>query len=170
MDASQSGDPIRVLLVEDHPGFRLVLRALLESDERLIVIDDVGSAAEACEHPMLEQIDVALVDVGLPGTNGIEATKRLRQLNTAIRVLIMSGSGFDRASDDALAAGADRYLEKGALHHDLIEAIVEVGERGRDPIHLKGSAASASSRSEHSPRRMRARGIEPPRAQGPTGS
>jgi DNA-binding NarL/FixJ family response regulator len=137
MEASQSGDPIRVLLVEDHPGFRLVLRGLLESDERLIVIDDVGSAAEACEHPMLEQIDVALVDVGLPGTNGIEATKRLRQLNSGIRVLIMSGSGFDRASDDALAAGADRYLEKGALHDDLIEAIVEVGERGREPIHTR---------------------------------
>jgi DNA-binding NarL/FixJ family response regulator len=48
MEASRWGDPIRVLLVEDHPGFRLVLRALLESDERLIVIDDVGSAAEAC--------------------------------------------------------------------------------------------------------------------------
>jgi DNA-binding NarL/FixJ family response regulator len=132
MDASRWGDPIRVLLVEDHPGFRLVLRALLESDERLIVIDDVGSATEACEHPMLDDVDVALVDVGLPGTNGIEATKRLRESNSAIRVLIMSGSGFDRASDEALAAGADQYLEKGALHHDLIEAIVEAGRRRRD--------------------------------------
>ena len=132
MDASRWGDPIRVLLVEDHPGFRLVLRALLESDERLIVIDDVGSAAAACEHPMLEHVDVALVDIGLPGTSGIEATKRLRELNSGIRVLIMSGSGFDRASDDALAAGADRYLEKGGLHDDLIEAIVDAGQRGRD--------------------------------------
>jgi DNA-binding NarL/FixJ family response regulator len=131
MDASQLGEPIRVLLVEDHPGFRLVLRALLEADERLIVIDDVGSAAEAYEHQMLECVDVALVDVGLPGTNGIQATKELRRRNSGIRVLIMSGSGFDRASDDALAAGADQYLEKGALHGDLIEAIVAAGERGR---------------------------------------
>ena len=133
MDASRWGDPIRVLLVEDHPGFRLVLRALLEADERMIVIDDVGSAAEAFAHPMLEHVDVALVDVGLPGTNGVEATKRLRHLNPRLRVLIMSGSGFDRASDDALAAGADQYLEKGALHADLIEALVEAGERGRNP-------------------------------------
>ena len=131
MDPSRWGDPIRVLLVEDHPGFRVVLRALVESDERLIVIDDVGSADEACEHPMLEHVDVALVDIGLPGTSGIEATRRLRRLNTGLRVLIMSGSGFDRASDDALAAGADAYLEKGALHHDLIEAIVNAGERSR---------------------------------------
>ena len=122
-----------MLLVEDHPGFRLVLRALLEADERLIVIDDVGSADEACEHPLLEDVDVALVDVGLPGTNGIEATKRLRERNSQLRVLIMSGSGFDRASDDAIAAGADQYLEKGALHHDLVEAIVGAGERGRNP-------------------------------------
>jgi DNA-binding NarL/FixJ family response regulator len=137
MDPLRRGDPIRVLLVEDHPGFRLVLRALLEADERLIVIDDVGSAAEACEHPLLEHIDVALVDIGLPGTNGIEATKRLRLLNSGLRVLIMSGSGFDRASDEALAAGADRYLEKGALHHDLVEAIVEVGTRGRNPVRTR---------------------------------
>jgi DNA-binding NarL/FixJ family response regulator len=131
MDASRWGDPIRVLLVEDHPGFRLVLRAVLEADERLIVIDDVGSAAEACEHPMLEHVDVALVDVGLPGTNGIEATKELRRRSSEIRVLIMSGSGFGRASHEALTAGADQYLEKGALHEDLIEAIVDAGERGR---------------------------------------
>jgi DNA-binding NarL/FixJ family response regulator len=137
MDASQWGDPIRVLLVEDHPGFRLVLRALLESDERLIVIDDVGSAAEAYEHPMLEYVDVALVDVGLPGTNGIEATKELRRRNSGIRVLIMSGSGFDSASGDALAAGADQYLEKGALHEDLIEAILEAGKRGRSLLHAR---------------------------------
>ena len=124
-------DPIRVLLVEDHPGFRVVLRALLESDERLIVIDDVGSAGDALSHPLLDDVDVALVDIGLPGTSGIEATKRLRILNPNLRVLIMSGSGFDRASDDALAAGADAYLEKGALHQDLIDAIVEAGARTR---------------------------------------
>ena len=131
MEASRWGDPIRVLLVEDHPGFRVVLRALLESDERLIVIDDVGSAAEACQHPMLEHVDVALVDIGLPGTSGIEATRELRRRSPGIRVLIMSGSGFDRASDDALEAGADRYLEKGSLHQDLLEAIVDAGERNR---------------------------------------
>jgi DNA-binding NarL/FixJ family response regulator len=127
------GDPIRVLLVEDHAGFRVVVRALLESDERLIVVDDVGSAGEALSHPLLEHVDVALVDIGLPGTSGIEAAKRLRLLHDGLRVLIMSGSGFDRAADDALAAGADAYLEKGALHQDLIEAIVAAGERGRAP-------------------------------------
>ena len=134
MDASPSGEPIRVLLVEDHAGFRLVLRALMDADKRLIVIDDVGSADEACGHPMLEDVDVALVDIGLPGTDGVEATKRLRRLSSRLRVLIMSGSGFDRAADEALAAGADRYLEKGALHEDLIEAIVEVGENARTAL------------------------------------
>ena len=129
-----------MLLVEDHPGFRQVLRTLLESDERLIVVGDVGSAAEACEHPLLEHVDVALVDVGLPGTDGIEATRQLRTLNDGIRVLIMSGSGFDRAADEALAAGADQYLEKGALHADLIEAIVDAGTRGRKTLRTPGGA------------------------------
>jgi DNA-binding NarL/FixJ family response regulator len=131
MGPSRSGNPIRVLIVEDHPGFRMVLRALLESDERLIVIGDVGSAGEALEHELLDDVDVALVDIGLPGANGIEATKRLRQLNPDLRVLIMSGSGFDRASDAALAAGAVAYLEKGALHEDLIDAIVDAAKQPR---------------------------------------
>ena len=131
MDPSRSGDPIRVLIVEDHPGFRMVLRALLESDERLIVLGDVGSAGEALEHELLDDVDVALVDIGLPGANGLEATKRLRQLNPAVRVLIMSGSGFDRAADDALDAGAVAYLEKGALHEELIDAIVAAGAQGK---------------------------------------
>jgi DNA-binding NarL/FixJ family response regulator len=154
MGASRSGDPIRVLLVEDHAGFRMVLRALLESDERLIVIGAVGSAEEASEHPLLDDTDVALVDVGLPGTTGIEATKRLRKLNSALRVLIMSGSGFDRASDDALAAGADAYLEKGALHDDLVEAIVAAGERGRQgpvPSSAEPNDSAASARPAHAP-------------------
>src|SRR5437588_12991736 len=97
MEQSQ-GDPIRVLLVEDHPGFRLVLRALLEADDRLIVIADVGSADEAYEHPLLEHADVAVVDIGLPGTTGIEAAKPLRRLARPMRVLIMGASGLDRAS------------------------------------------------------------------------
>jgi DNA-binding NarL/FixJ family response regulator len=86
---------------------------------------------------MLQHVDVALVDVGLPGTNGIEATKELRRRSSEIRVLIMSGSGFGRASHEALTAGADQYLEKGALHEDLIEAIVAAGERGRNPLHSR---------------------------------
>src|SRR5258708_31047974 len=119
MEAWGWGEPIRVLLIEDHPGFRLVLRSLLESDERLIVIDDVGSADEAYEHPALASVDVALVDIGLPGTSGIEATKRLRALNRDIPVLIMSGTGFDSAADDGMSGCAARDLEKGALHDHL---------------------------------------------------
>src|SRR3978361_897101 len=98
MDASQSGDPIRVLLVEDHAGFRLVLRALLESDERLIVIGDVGSANEGWEHPLLDDVDVAIVDIGLPGTNGIEATRLLRERNSALRIVITSGNRSRKSS------------------------------------------------------------------------
>jgi len=131
VDPLLSGEPVRVLVVEDHAGFRAVLRALLESDERLIVIDDVGSAGELLEHRHLDDVDVVLMDIGLPGANGIDATRMLREQNPSVRVLIMSGSGFDRAADDALAAGAVAYLEKGALHEELIDAIVEAGTRGR---------------------------------------
>jgi DNA-binding NarL/FixJ family response regulator len=127
----QAGSPIRVLVVEDHPNFRLVLRTLLESDDRLIVIDTVGSAGEACGHPHLESVDVVLMDIGLPGTSGIEAMRMLHDLQPTLRVLIMSGSGYEGAAAKAVAAGADAYLEKGGLHRDLIQAIVDAGERSR---------------------------------------
>lgn len=130
MDVS-CGDPVRVLLVEDHPGFRFVLRALLEADDRLILIGDVGSSREALEHPFLDDADVALVDIGLPGTDGLETMRGLRERNPALRVLIMSGSGATGTAERALAAGADAYVEKGGLHHDLIETIVDAGGRAR---------------------------------------
>jgi DNA-binding NarL/FixJ family response regulator len=149
------GNPIRVLIVEDHPGLRLVLRALLETDERLIVIDDVGTGTSALQHPLLDDVDVALVDIGLPDMAGTDATRKLRQLNPVLRVLVMSGSGFQSASTDALAAGADAYLEKGALHDDLLEAIVAAGERGRAD---RGSEKVAQDRVEARKMRVEPRG------------
>jgi DNA-binding NarL/FixJ family response regulator len=120
----EAGSPVRVLIVEDHPGLRLVLRTLLESDERLVVLDAVDSGAAACAYPLTDDVDVALVDIGLPDIGGLEVTRRLRGQNPDLRVVVMSGSGHDRTAGDALAAGAAAYLQKGALHDDLIRSIL----------------------------------------------
>jgi DNA-binding NarL/FixJ family response regulator len=131
--ARERGDPVRVLIVEDHAGLRLVLRTLLESDERLLVLDAVGSGAEACAHPLLDDVDVALVDVGLPDVDGIQAMGHLRERHPGLRVVIMSGSGQDHTALEALAAGANGYLQKGALHDELIESLLGLPALARRP-------------------------------------
>src|SRR5579884_2682146 len=123
-----AGDaPIRVLIVEDHPLFAHVLRLYLENVPELIVIDAVGSAEAALEHPHLDHVDVVLIDIGLPRISGIGAIPKLHARNAALRVIVMSGSVHDETSDDAFAAGAAAYVEKGPLGEELVERILVVG-------------------------------------------
>jgi two-component system, OmpR family, KDP operon response regulator KdpE len=124
-----AGVPLRILVVEDHPGLQALLRTILESDERLVVLDVVGSSAEASAHRLLDDVDVALVDVGLPDLGGIETMLELRARNPALGVVIMSGSAHESTEVDARAAGADDYLEKSSLQDDLVESILAVGSR-----------------------------------------
>ena len=123
-----TGDaPIRVLIVEDHPLFAHVLSLYLENVPELIVIDAVGSAESALEHPHLDDVDVVLIDIGLPRLSGIGAIPQLHARNPALRVIVMSGSVHDETSEDALGAGAAAYVEKGPLGDDLVERILAVG-------------------------------------------
>jgi len=127
------GNPIRVLVVEDHPILSLALCELLASDERLIVLDAVASGSAACTHPLVDDVDVALIDIGLPDVDGVQVMRSLRCRNPGLRVVIMSGSGHDSAAADALADGAHAYLEKGALHDHIAETIVSA-MRGSLPV------------------------------------
>jgi DNA-binding NarL/FixJ family response regulator len=118
-----------VLIVEDDPVFSYVLQVLLESAAELHVVGNVGTVAEAVEHPSLDTVDVVLIDVGLPGGDGLEGTRRLREFDPSLQVVVMSGSGFDLVATDALAAGAAAYLEKGDLHETLVATLISVGRR-----------------------------------------
>jgi DNA-binding NarL/FixJ family response regulator len=124
-----------VLIVEDDPTFSYVLRTFLEGATELHVVDSVGTADEAVGHPLLDRVDLVLIDVGLPGVDGIEATRRLLALDPSLRVVVMSGSGHDLVARNALTAGAAAYLEKGALHDTLVEALISVGRRRRPARH-----------------------------------
>jgi DNA-binding NarL/FixJ family response regulator len=124
-----------VLIVEDDPMFSYVLRMFLDGAAELHVVDNVGTADEAVDHPSLDRVDVVLIDIGLPGDDGIEATRRLLALDPRLRVVVMSGSGHDLVARNALAAGAAAYLEKGAIHDTLVETLVSVGRRRRHTRH-----------------------------------
>jgi DNA-binding NarL/FixJ family response regulator len=126
---------MNILLVDDHPMVREGLRAVLEQEPDLRVAGEAGdgqTALEACDllHP-----DVVVMDVGLPGLDGIEATRLLRSRAPGSRVVALSMNADRRYVEAMLSAGAWAYLVKSAPTAELVRAIraVAQGERYLSP-------------------------------------
>jgi DNA-binding NarL/FixJ family response regulator len=122
--AVDEGVPVRVLVVEDHPTLAYALRELLETDERLIVLDVVGTGRALLGHPLLDDVDVVLTDVHLPDVDGFMLVESLHETHPHVRVVVMSGSGDERTAGEALARGARAYVEKGSIDAEIAERIV----------------------------------------------
>ena len=121
----QPSAPVRVLLVDDEPMFLEALRALLETDARVSVVASTDNGVDAVALALAEQPDVALVDLTLPGANGLETTRRLIAEASPIKVVVISGLSDRSEADAAHGAGATRFLLKGGLHDEIADAIVE---------------------------------------------
>ena len=114
---------IRILLADDHPLFRDGLRALIESVDDLSVVAEADNGDDAVTLALSHALDVVLMDVQMPGTNGIEATRRLVQRNPHIRVLMLTMFEDDDSVFAAVRAGARGYLLKGARQEETLRAI-----------------------------------------------
>lgn len=121
---------IRVALVEDEDVLRTGLTQRIGSDERYICTDVFASGEEllACEH--LDQIDVFLVDIGLPGMSGIDAIERLRAMNLPGQILMLTNFDDDDHVRAAVLAGARGYLLKTTPQTRLNNAIEEIHTGG----------------------------------------
>ena len=120
-------DPLRVLIVDDHPVFLAGLRVLLEADPRTEVVAEATTAAEAIEQAAETQPDAIVMDLHLPDMNGIEATRHITQTSPHIGVLVLTMYEDDDSVFAAMRAGARGYLLKGAGHTDIVHAITAVG-------------------------------------------
>lgn len=118
-----SAGRLRVLLAEDHQVVREGLRALLSQVEGMEVIAEVGDGAEAVERAEALGPSVVVMDIGLPGLNGIEATRRLSRSRPDIPVVILSMRDDATAVDSALRAGARGYVLKGSGIETLCKAL-----------------------------------------------
>jgi DNA-binding NarL/FixJ family response regulator len=116
-------EPIRILIADDHPLFRDGLRALLESVPDMQVIGEVATGHEAFTQACALQPDVILMDIKMPGLNGIEATRRILQTSPHIRILILTMFEDDESVFAAVRAGARGYLLKGAIQEETLRAI-----------------------------------------------
>jgi len=118
---------IRILMVDDRIDFRRAFADLLEGHQDLKVVSQAGSVAEA--RTMLEGVDVALLDRGLPDGDGLELMGALREVNPGVRVFVISSTAEMLHPEDAIEAGADGVIDKLATPERIFAAIREVGGR-----------------------------------------
>jgi DNA-binding NarL/FixJ family response regulator len=116
-------EPLRLLLADDHAHFRAGIRALLLTESDVAVEGEAATGEEAVERASALQPDVILMDVNMPGLNGIEATRHIVFGSPHIAVLVLSMFEDDDSVFAALQAGARGYLLKGAPKAEVIRSI-----------------------------------------------
>lgn len=135
---------IRTALCDDHRVVRSGLRRLLADEPDIEVVGEAGTADEAVALARTERPDVFVMDQGLPGASGIEATRRLRQVSPATRVLMLTVHDDIAYLRAAFAAGAVGYLVKDAADVELVEAVRALAA-GRQYVHPSLGAALLAS-------------------------
>jgi DNA-binding NarL/FixJ family response regulator len=116
----------RIVIVDDHPLFRKGLEQLIHSDGTFQVCGEAGNAAEAMEEIRKLNPDLAIVDLSLPGANGIELIKNIRAEFPKLPILVLSMHDESLYAVRALRAGADGYVMKHEAMANVIQAIREV--------------------------------------------
>ncbi|WP_097870275.1 response regulator [Streptomyces sp. rh34] len=117
---------IRVLLVDDHQVVRRGLRTFLEIQEDIEVVGEASDGAEGVARTEELRPDIVLMDIKMPGTDGIEALRRLRELDNPAKVLIVTSFTEQRTVVPALRAGASGYVYKDVDPDALAGAIRSV--------------------------------------------
>jgi len=120
-------EPLRVLIADDHPLFRKGMRALLTATPGTEVIGEATTGQEAIELAAALQPDVILMDLQMPGINGIEATRQILHTIPHIRILVVTLFEDDASIFSALRAGARGYILKDAKEEEMLRAIRAVG-------------------------------------------
>jgi two-component system NarL family response regulator len=125
--------PIRLLLVDDHALFRKGLVSLLKREDDFQVIAEAEDGAEAIKKAKQLKPDLVLMDIHMPGTDGIEATRRIREMLPGTRVVILTVSEDDKDLFEAIKCGAHGYLLKKLEPEELYAMLRGVFE-GEAPI------------------------------------
>lgn len=133
MQRSRSEGPIRVVIADDHRSFGEALQIALDKEQDLKVIEIVTDGVEAVRTATREQPDVVLMDLQMPGIDGIEATRRIREEGVESAIIILTGTEDEIGLARAVQAGARGYLRKTEPIDDVADAIRHA-HRG-EPLH-----------------------------------
>ena len=132
----------RVLLVDDHTVVRAGLRALLEASGRIEVVGEASSGEEGVRKTRSLEPDIVVMDLAMPGMDGVQATRRIAALDLGTRVLVLTIHDEDEFLVPAIEAGAAGFLNKSAADTDLLGALEAVA-RGHSYLPRRAAALIA---------------------------
>ncbi|SDD82956.1 two component transcriptional regulator, LuxR family [Paenibacillus sp. UNCCL117] len=121
---------MKLIIADDHPLFRSGVRNLLETTEDLEVVGEASTGDEALELAAALQPELILMDIRMPGLNGIEATRLIKERFPRIEILILTMFQDDQSVFTAMRAGAKGYVLKDADEAELLQSIRMVGSGG----------------------------------------
>src|SRR5690606_31114446 len=113
-------DPIRVLLVDDQSLIRIGFRLVLEAEPDVEIVGEAGDGADAIAQTAALLPDVVLMDVRMPGIDGIAATEQIVRQHPQVRVLVLTTFDLDEYAFGAIRAGASGFLLKDAQRQELV--------------------------------------------------
>ena len=114
---------IRILVADDHTLIRQGIVALLNAQQDMEVVGEAEEGQEAVQEASKVLPDIVLMDIGMPGVNGLDATKEIKKRFSEVQVLMLTMHDREDYLVQALRAGASGYVLKGAGIHDLLSAI-----------------------------------------------
>ena len=150
---------LRVLVADDHPVFRHGLKDIIDETTDIKVVDEASDGLCALEKTRHEHFDAVILDISMPGKDGLEVLREIKQEQPSTPVLILSMHPEDQYAVHALRAGASGYLTKDSPPEELIVAIRRISAGGRyisatlaehlaDYIQLDGKKATANNLSQ----------------------
>jgi DNA-binding NarL/FixJ family response regulator len=122
---------LRILLADDHVTVRQGLKMLIESQGDMIVVSEASDGTAAVEQARTLRPDVVVMDISMPGMNGLVATRTLKQLQPDAIIVILTRHGDDAYLQELLRAGADGYVLKQSAASELLQAIRATAARNQ---------------------------------------
>ena len=126
-----TGTRLRILLADDHVTVRQGLKMLIDSQDDMTVVSEASDGTAAVEQARTVRPDVVVMDISMPGMNGLVATRTLKQIQPDSVVVILTRHGDDAYLQELLRAGADGYVLKQSAASELLQAIRATAVRGQ---------------------------------------
>src|SRR5688500_10916387 len=123
MSDAQGSAPCRVVIADDTPDIRMLLRWSLEPDDRFEIVGEAANGAEAVNLISSQTVDAILLDLAMPVMDGLQAIPRIKDASPSTRIVVLSGFDEESMAGEALSRGADAYLEKGVAVKEIAEVL-----------------------------------------------